>query len=372
MAQTTAFQFPAPSVRSYSSRYGVPATCCQRDAATSRRAFLQGVLRISTGASILSVSSARASASKVESPESVPSIVDTKPKKLAWGYVDDIGPDAWGSLTEDWALCDTGKRQSPIALSYKEARIASELTPRPTVALTAPRARMILLRREAMPYAIAKSLIIEPYVPPPPKFVGDAPPVDVGAKPPSPAMLTLPGVGRYSLMNLHFHTGGSEHVLNGSRARMEGHFVFALDKSAPASESDSPDSAPPLGAGSSNVVVGVMFSKGKTTTPWLASILANTVKSTAGEDADGANRVMELDLEEALGGVNEGNLYTYDGSLTTPPGAEGVHWVVMGQRATVTEEDCMLLEKYQGGPNTRPLQKAGGRQIVQFPAVLRE
>lgn len=356
-----AFQTSVLAVNAPVARSSTPK--CSRRALppASRRAFLGHVLTAAVAA-VLPLSNTRASLASVDASEL--EVAPSKTKKIGWGYLDENGPQNWGSMNEDWAICDTGERQSPIAISYRDSSIAGPETPRPTVSLANSRAKVILRHKEASPMAAMKSLIVEPYVPPPPKVVGDAPPVDSPPVPQSPVTLTLPGVGSYRFVNFHCHTGGSEHVLNGSRARMEGHFVFALEKSGSGEEALR-------GAGSTNVVIGVLFSSGESTSPWMKNIIVNSV-NPPNDDVGANGRVMELDLEEALAKFNTANLYTYDGSLTTPPGSEGVHWCVMGERASITEEDCMLLERFQGGPNTRPLQNNRGRAVVQFPAVMSE
>ncbi len=343
-------------------------TCTLRNHETNqtRRAFLAGVLRLSGAATLMSANTLRASAAPDPSATTAGSTtVPTKPRKLSWGYVDDIGPESWGRMSEEWAICDTGKRQSPIELSYKSSRLAGMSEARPELSVLSK--RFTLRHKEAMPAAKNKWLLIEPYVPPPPAVIGDAPPVDT-VKPPTVAVLTLPGVGKYRLKGAHFHTNGSEHVLNGKQGLMEVHFVFAFDKALdPTSVQDTP-----RGAGSSHCVVGVLINEGENTTPWIGDVLS-PLRSSASDELDSSNgKYIELDLEQILPNFNNSNLYTYDGSLTTPPGSEGIHWMVMNQRASVTREDCELLQNYQGGPNTRPLQDPNGREVVQFPAVLAE
>ncbi len=348
-------------------------TCCQDEGEKhSRRAFLSGLLNLSTAVTITSCSTARSAYAAVQKDEALAEgLTLQKSGKPVWGYVDDIGPNKWGSLSEEWSLCDTGKYQSPIEISYKTARIAGagDLSgfERPTMVLS--RRKFALKKREALPQAACKSLMIDPYVPPPPVLVGDAPPVDVVPKFPSPAVLNVPEVGRYNLLNIHFHTGGSEHVVNGIRALMEAHLVFRLQKksdSSADSEGTADDAADPAviprsSVSSSFAVVAVLISKADTTSPWLKKILANSV-NPSNEDVSTGGRVIDLDLEEIIPDFNSASMYTYDGSLTTPPGTEGVHWIVLENKAKVTEEDCMDLEQFQGGPNTRPLQELGDRK----------
>lgn len=263
-------------------------------------------------------------------------------RKLSWGYIDDIGPERWGSLTEEWAICDVGKNQSPIEISDDIATNSDGFALRPQLDIAKIPHRFIMRHKELNAYAANKTLILEPE----------------GA---IPAMVNLPDVGRYRLTNLHFHTGGSEHVLNGKRARMECHFVFELDMAAAVN-------ALPHGSGARNVVIGVMFSRGDATTPWLSDILRGSIDPPNADVVRDGKSIL-VDLSEAIPNFSKAKMYTYDGSFTTPPGTEGVHYILMADRAVVTEKDCILLENFQGGPNTRPLQETAGRVVVRFNEV---
>lgn len=56
--------------------------------------------------------------------------------------------------------------------------------------------------------------------------------------------------------------------------------------------------------------------------------------------------------------------YAYDGSLTTPPCAEGVAWFVMRERRTVSSEQLAALSEIVGGENNRPVQPLNGRSVA--------
>lgn len=64
-------------------------------------------------------------------------------------------------------------------------------------------------------------------------------------------------------------------------------------------------------------------------------------------------------------------VYTYDGSMTTPPCQEGVHWLVYGQPTVISQYDLNAIRKVgrvtvvnEWGNNNRPQQPRNGRKIM--------
>lgn len=299
----------------------------------------------------------------------------TKPGPVTWGYAAENGPDQWGTLSEDWQLCATGQSQSPIAISYREAVAAGD-TPRPMLK-TAP-AKFAVRLREAAPGAANRSLVAEPYIPRPPPLVGDAPPVDTYTPPPPAALITIPDVATYTLRSLHFHVDSSEHVLDGTRGVLEAHFVFEMLSRAPPSSGSTSEAKvseeevvpPPAEAADAQqtLVVGVMGLPGEKSEPWLEEVVDKIPIITA-EDARPSGIVMDLDLGMVLPDFARVDLYSYSGSLTTPPGTEGVCWIVVGERVQVSQAELNSLVSLQGGANVRPLQPLNERKVMRFPAV---
>lgn len=73
----------------------------------------------------------------------------------------------------------------------------------------------------------------------------------------------------------------------------------------------------------------------------------------------------EIDLSAAFGYEFGGGYYHYKGSLTTPPCAETVDWLVLDRPAAVTPEMVEAFKKLFPDPaNARPTQRRNGRKIV--------
>jgi carbonic anhydrase len=54
----------------------------------------------------------------------------------------------------------------------------------------------------------------------------------------------------------------------------------------------------------------------------------------------------------------------YEGSLTTPPGTEGVRWILMVEPVKLSTAQLEALEKIIKG-NNRPVQDLNGRIVIQ-------
>jgi carbonic anhydrase len=62
----------------------------------------------------------------------------------------------------------------------------------------------------------------------------------------------------------------------------------------------------------------------------------------------------------------ERDYYRFNGSLTTPPCSEGVHWFVIKQPATASKAQIEQFSNAVGFANNRPIQpaNAGGSEIA--------
>ena len=170
--------------------------------------------------------------------------------------------------------------------------------------------------------------------------------------------------GVYDFKECHFHwsregnqVGGSEHLLNGNQSHAELHLVH--------SKRDVED---PLAAGDGLCVLGIRLVSRKdvSTDPILKHLLKLIPKVPYVGDNSGSAE--EVPLYKLLNTIRE-KYYTYEGSLTTPPLAECVKWIVFSDEVLVSEEDFKLFrsvyavtkdEKEQcGGEYYDPFKRSG-------------
>ena len=140
----------------------------------------------------------------------------------------------------------------------------------------------------------------------------------------------------YALAQMHVHTP-SEHTVNGVAAAAEFHFVHRT-------EDDQ------------LLVVAVLGVEGRP-----SAAFDPFVQGAVGE-VDTATLDVHGMLPASLDHVD------YEGSLTTPPCTEGVHWVVMTTPVELSAEQLAALNVAHPG-NTRPAQPLGDREVVRSTAT---
>jgi carbonic anhydrase len=197
-----------------------------------------------------------------------------------FGYLGDIGPAFWGSLSPDWATCGTGEIQSPV--NFKK------LPAHPTSA-----------RKLSIDYDANTTGSI----------FNNGHTIEVETE--GSNTLTLDGVP-YELSQFHFHTA-SEHRVEGRGFDMELHLVHTADDG-------------------SNAVIGVFLKRGRSSRA-LAPIFASLPNDVS------VHHPLDAPFDPAAFLPRSRAHYRYVGSLTTPPCTEGVQWVVMSEPVTVSDED---------------------------------
>lgn len=217
-----------------------------------------------------------------------------------WGYTGDSGPEHWGDLSPDFKLCKEGRKQSPIDITgTKPAELAA-----------------IEINYQEVPLEILN--------------VGHT--IDVIYPPGS----TMKVEGEtFQLAQFHFHTP-SEHTVAGKPFVMEAHLVHKNSDGTLA-------------------VLGIFMKEGNEN-PFIAGIWEH-MPSEAGKTVAPEARVNVADfLPSDLGYFN------YSGSLTTPPGTEGVQWRVLKTPVEVSSEQvAKFAELFKA--NARPVQALNNREI---------
>lgn len=220
-----------------------------------------------------------------------------------WGYTGQTGPQHWGALKSEYALCGSGKNQSPVNL---EAMVNADL-PKIDFDYTTS----------------AKDILNNGHT------------VQVNYK--GGSSIEVDGT-RFELKQFHFHAP-SENMIDGKSFPMEGHLVHADAKGNLA-------------------VVAVMFEQG----PANAAIskLWKQMPEHEGGDHMLAARV---DVSDIL--PKNRDYYRFNGSLTTPPCTEGVRWLVMKQPVSLSAEQISAFKHVMHHDNNRPVQPMGARTVLK-------
>jgi carbonic anhydrase len=223
--------------------------------------------------------------------------------KAHWGYTGHAGPENWGELSPDYALCASGKNQSPINLSHM---VEGELP----------------------------DLSID-YKPGGYEVINNGHTIQVNYQPGS--SLSIDGHS-FELKQFHFHAPSENHI-EGRSFPMEAHFVHA-DRDG------------------NLAVIAVMYENGKAN-PELAKAW-QVMPHEAGASHPLGNLI---DANALL--PKDRNYYRFNGSLTTPPCSEGVTWIVMKASDKATEEQIETFSHTMHHDNNRPTQPLNARVVIQ-------
>lgn len=152
---------------------------------------------------------------------------------------------------------------------------------------------------------------------------------------PAGGSVTLDGKD-YVLKQFHFHHP-SEHTIDGKQFPLEAHFVHT--------------------AGDGDLaVIGVMFLEGAAN-PNLDAIWA----TAPGREAKAA---VAFPIDAAAFMPKQGAAFRYEGSLTTPPCSESVHWAVMATPVTASASQIAAFASMFPN-NARPVQPLNRRYVLK-------
>ena len=255
-------------------------------------------------AAVLLASQARADQEKPE---------QEKREAAHWGYAGEHGPEHWGDLdSEKNKACKVGQQQSPIDIETKGEEAAKpEDLPN------------ITFRWSAGPVAgevVNNGHTIQFNAP-----VGSS--IDVGGT-------------QYELAQFHFHAP-SEHTIDGKHASMEVHFVHktAVGK---------------LG------VVGVLMRSPVDSGDAPANAALEPIWAAMPKKSEQSVEGVKVDLGKLLPASHV--YYAYEGSLTTPPCSEGVHWMVLEGSIPVSRAQVKAFNDLFHH-NARPVQARNAREL---------
>ncbi len=220
-----------------------------------------------------------------------------------WSYEGDTGPAHWGDLSPDFALCKTGKEQSPIDIDTASVQPGNlgpiEFHYRPLNGFQ--------VINNGHTFKV---------------------PVDNGS-------YAVIGGKRYDLLQFHFHVP-SEHTIDGEHVAMVAHLVH---KAADGQ----------LG------VIGVLMSEGA------ANPALTPVWQHLPQDEGKASGSATVDIMSML--PADKTYYNYSGSLTTPPCSEGVNWNVLKNTASVSSAQVDAFTR-AFPKSARPVQPLNDRVVT--------
>ncbi|WP_030147870.1 carbonic anhydrase [Mycetocola saprophilus] len=227
----------------------------------------------------------------------------------AWSYSGATDPGHWGDVS---ATCATGTAQSPININT--ADLNREPAQAPEIHY---QASIFEVENNGHTIEAAPANHTDNYV-------------------------VINGT-QYFLQQFHLHTT-SEHTIDGKHADLELHLV---NKSADGAVA----------------VLGVLFNAGEANQA-LAGLFDSMPKYVSADDHP----------EPIPGTLNPADLFPagsevleYEGSLTTPPCTEGVHWNVYQTPGAISAEQLSAFQALYP-KNARPVQDLDGRSVNEVPA----
>jgi carbonic anhydrase len=219
-----------------------------------------------------------------------------------WSYEGDAGPSKWGDLDAASKTCAIGTQQSPVDIV---GPVKAQL---PALRIDWPKRADTIINNGhtiQLNFGEGNSLLL--------------------------------GESRYNLLQLHFHRP-SEHLVGGKSFAMEAHFVHRAAE------------------GSGLAVVGVLMTEGAANEAFAKITTTMPAAEGPAVKADAA-----IDPNALL--PAERSYYRYPGSLTTPPCAEIVEWLVLTTPISIAEADIASFAKVYA-MNARPAQKDNRRAVL--------
>jgi carbonic anhydrase len=257
-----------------------------------------------------SCSQAIGAGSQEPKPASTTKTVPT-PETPHWDYGAEHGPAEWGALCPEFSACGSGRSQSPIDISAATGATV------PAIATAYAPAQLAIVHHEHQADVVNNGHTVQ-------------------VNYPEGSSLAVEGQ-TYGLLQYHFHSP-SEHTLEGQHFPMEMHLVHKS-------------------ADGQLAVIGVFIEEGAENAAF-GPVWANLPKE---KGVEVLLEHVEVDVDALL--PKERTTYRYDGSLTTPPCAEGVKWFVLANPVALSSEQIAAFRAIVHD-NNRPIQPLNGRKVV--------
>ncbi len=222
---------------------------------------------------------------------------------MHWGYTGQTGPAHWGKLSPEFAICASGKNQSPIDIT---GTIDGDLP------------------KLNIDYQTGGD-----------KVVNNGHTIKLNYTPGS--TISVAG-SSFELKQLHFHTP-SENTIEGRHFPMEAHFVHADEDGNLA-------------------VVAVMYNQGAANAE-----LEKAWRKMPHEAGKTVQLSERLNAKNLLPSGRD--YYRFNGSLTTPPCSEGVNWFVMKKIASASKQQIDKFSQVMGHDTNRPVQSVNARVVLK-------
>ena len=229
-----------------------------------------------------------------------------------WSYTGESGPEYWAQL-EDQSVCD-GKNQSPVNISdidVKPGNLVQNSLDLSYQDITT--IKSITNNGHTIQYNFDSN--------------GD--------------FVSLHD-NQYKLKQFHFHSP-SEHTINGVRYPLEIHMVHHSEES------------------NSYIVMAMLAVQGEPDPAF--DFLEKYLPINVGETKEINGKYYFGSTFQEMYGIDTLNLYTYEGSLTTPPCTESVLWLVIKDLTYASASQIEILQNLMPKNNYREVQPLNGRLI---------
>jgi len=232
-------------------------------------------------------------------------------RPVHWSYSEEGGPAGWAELSPVYALCGSGKSQSPVNILSDAGKGT------PAWKMEYKTTKLQIAHNEQMEELIDNGHTIQ-------------------VTPQEGSTITYGGK-IYHLKQFHFHTP-SEHTINEKHSPMEIHLVHQSDDKSLA-------------------VIGVLVQEGNHNTNF--DQLIRHLPNAPGEKKthDSVNINIGIHVPKDL------YAYHYIGSLTTPPCSENVQWLVLKNPISMSKEQVAAFSSRLKN-NNRPTQPMNERTLT--------